>query len=109
MRRPARLAGALAFAALLAACSAVNDPAGFTIVAQDKYDFMTCKEIIDNRDAQTGRMKALADLMEKADTGPGGFLISAAAYRSEYVQTRARLAAADRAARLNGCDAAKKQ
>ena len=55
--RGARLAGALAFAALLAACSAVNDPAGFTIVTQDKYDFMTCKEIINNRNAQTGRMK----------------------------------------------------
>ena len=109
MRRRARLAGALAFAALLAACSAVNDPAGFTIVTQDKYDFMTCKEIISNRNAQTARMKALADLMEKADSGPGGFLIGAAAYRSEYVQARALAAAADRAARLHGCDAPKKQ
>ena len=53
-------------------------------------------------------MKELAELMEKADSAPGGFLIGAAAYRSEYVQARALAAAADRAARLNGCDAPKK-
>ena len=107
--RGARLTGALAFAALLAACSAVNDPAGFTVVTQDKYDFMTCKEIINHRNAQTSRMKDLGGLIEKAESAPGGFLVSAGAYRSEYVQTRALAAAADRAARLQNCDAPKKQ
>jgi len=104
----ARLAGAAALAALNAGCGTVSDPAGFGIVSQDRYDFMPCKEILENRAGQTGRMKQLAELMEKADSSPGGFLVSASAYRSEYVQTRALVAAADRAARLNNCEAPKK-
>ena len=107
--RGSRLAGALAFAALLAACSAVNDPAGFTVVTQDRYDFMTCKEIIGHRNGQAARMKDLAGLIEKAESAPGGFLVGAGVYRSEYVQSRALVDAADRAARKNGCDAPKKQ
>jgi hypothetical protein len=68
---------------------------------------MTCKEIVNNRTNQTARMKRLAELMEKAEASPGGILVSAAAYRSEYVHARGLAAAADRAARLNNCDAPK--
>jgi hypothetical protein len=92
----------------LAGCSAVSDPAGFTIVSQDRYDFMTCPEITKNRNAQQARMKELSGLIEKAEASPGGFLVGAAAYRTEYVQSRALVAAAERAARLNRCDDAPK-
>jgi hypothetical protein len=91
----------------VAGCAGVSDPAAFGIVSQDRYDFMTCKEIIGNRNGHTARMKQLAELMEKAEASPGGILVSAAAYRSEYVQARGLAAAADRAARLHNCDAAK--
>jgi hypothetical protein len=94
-------------AVALAGCGAVSDPAGFSIVSQDRYDFMACKEIIANRNAQAGRMKQLTALMEKAEASPGGFIVSAAAYRSEYVQARALAAAAERAAQKNNCDAPK--
>jgi hypothetical protein len=85
----------------------VSDPAGFSIVSQDRFDFLPCNEIINNRNAQTARMKQLGDLIEKAEASPGGFIVGAAAYRSEYVQTRALAAAAERAARLKNCDAPK--
>ncbi|TMI99912.1 MAG: hypothetical protein E6G97_20150 [Alphaproteobacteria bacterium] len=100
----------LAMAALagLCGCAAVSDPAGFSVATQDRYDFMTCAEIIGNRNANNGRAKQLADLIEKAESSPGGFIVSAAAYRSELVQARALAAAAERAARLNNCDAPKK-
>ena len=91
----------------LSGCAGVSDPAGFGVVSQDRYDFMTCKEIIANRDGRVARMKELAALMEKAEASPGGFIVSAAAYRSEYVQARALASAAERAARLNNCDAPK--
>lgn len=91
----------------VAGCSAVGDPAGFAITSQDRYDFMTCKEIIGHRNGQTARMKELGDRIEKAEASPGGFIAAAAAYRSEYVQARALAAAADRAARLHNCDAPK--
>jgi hypothetical protein len=95
-------------AALAAAgCTAISDPAGFGVVSQDRFDFMTCKEIIGNRNGYNNRMKQLAESIEKAEASPGGIIVSAAAYRSEYVQARALAAAADRAAQRNNCDAPK--
>jgi starvation-inducible outer membrane lipoprotein len=91
----------------LAGCSTVSDPAGFAIASQDRYDFMTCKEIINHRSTQTGRMKRLGEAIEKAEASPGGFIVAAAAYRSEYTEARALAAAAERAARLNNCEPAK--
>jgi len=109
-RRVDRVASKFRLIACLAAlavagCTAVSDPAGFAIASQDRYDFMTCKDIINSRNAVTNKMKQLSDLIEKAEASPGGFIVSAAAYRSEYVQARALAAAADRAARKNNCDA----
>lgn len=100
-----RAAAVLALLLSGAGCGSISDPAGFALVTQDRYDFMTCKEIINNRNGQTGRMKELAGLIEKAEASPGGFIVGAAAYRSEYVQARGLAAAADRAARLHNCDA----
>ena len=93
----------------LCGCAAVSDPAGFSIATQDRYDFMTCAQIVANRGANNARVKQLTELIEKAESSPGGFIVSATAYRSELVQARALAQAAERAARLNNCDAPKKQ
>jgi hypothetical protein len=106
LARAARLAGALAFASLCAACGSM-DP-GYSIVTQDKFDFMTCREIVGHRGSLTGREKELAELTEKADSAPGGILVSLAAYRSELASVRTQLQVANRAARDKGCDAAAK-
>ncbi len=98
--------GALAFLCLTAACGTV-DP-GYSIVTQDKFDFMTCREIVGNRAALIAREKELADLVEKTDASPGGILVSLAAYRSELASARTQLSVANRAAREKGCDAAPK-
>jgi len=103
----ARLAAATALSGLCG-CGSVSDPAGFSVATQDRYDFMTCKEIVGSRTSNNARVKQLTELMEKADSSPGGFIVSATAYRSELVQARALAAAAERAARLNNCDEAKK-
>ena len=91
----------------LCGCAGVSDPAGFSIVTQDRYDFMTCPEIIGQRSMHNVRVKQLSDLIEKTDGSPGGFLVSATAYRSELVQARALMQAAERAARMHNCDAPK--
>jgi len=108
LSRCARLAGAAALASLCG-CGAVSDPAGFSIATQDRYDFMTCAEIIANRGGNNARVKQLTELIEKADASPGGFIVSATAYRTELVQARALAQAAERAARMHNCDAGKKQ
>jgi len=104
----AHLAAVFALAGLCG-CGPMPDPGGLAIATQDRYDFMTCGEIIGQRNNNNARVKTLTDLIEKADASPGGFIVSAAAYRSELVQARALAAAAERAARLNNCDAPKKQ
>lgn len=102
-----RLSGAIALLTL-SACGSVGDPAGFSVVTQDRYDFMSCKEILANRNSQAARKKQLEGLMAKAESETGGFLISGAAYRSEYVQARASEGAAERAMRMHNCEEPKK-
>jgi hypothetical protein len=100
--------GAAALVALCGGCATVSDPAGFSIAAQDKFDFAPCVEIIGNRNAYIAREKQLTELIAKAETGPGGAIVSYTAYRSELTQTRALLAAANRGAQKNNCDLSKK-
>lgn len=108
-RRLARWGVAGPLVCAVAACSAVSDPAGFGIVTQDKYDFSTCPEILGARSGQAARAKELTELIEKAESDASGYVISAGAYRSELVAARAQAAAADRAAKLKGCDAPAKK
>jgi hypothetical protein len=107
LARGARLAGALAFAGLCTACGGGMDP-GLSIVTQDKYDFMLCREIIGHRAALIVKEKEWSDLAAKAEASPGGILVSVAAYRSELASVRTQLSVANRAARDKGCDAAGK-
>jgi hypothetical protein len=105
--RVARRGLAVALAAFCGACTGF-DPVGFAVVAQDQYDFLTCPEIIAQRATHTNREKELKGLIAKAESGPGGIIVSYAAYQSELASTRGRLAAADRAALKNGCDTLKR-
>jgi hypothetical protein len=106
LRSGVRLAGVLALAALCAACT--SDVAGYSVVTQDKYDIMTCTEIVAQRNSLTAREKDLSGLAEKAESSPGGIIASYAAYRSELAETRTKLQLARRAAERLGCDAPKK-
>src|SRR5947209_5812709 len=92
---------AVAALAGLCGCAAVSDPAGFSIVTQDRLDFMTCPEIIGARNGNNARVKQLTELIEKADASPGGFFVSATAYRTELVHARALAHAAERRARIH--------
>ena len=105
----ARHIAALSLLALCGACGTVSDPAGYSAVTQDHFDFMDCREIIVNRDSLIAREKTLADLAAKAETSPSGVIVSYAAYRSELTQTRALIVAVNRAAQKNNCDLSKKK
>jgi hypothetical protein len=100
----ARAAGAAA-ALAVAGCSSVSDMASYTFVLSDRYVYSSCKEIADNRGVQVSREKELVGLIEKADSGLGGFIVSTATYRSELVQVRAHLKALAKASQEKGCDA----
>ena len=98
------IAFAVALAALCSACSSVSDPAAFAMVTQDKFDFLPCSEITAQRGNLVNREKELAELSAKAESSPGGFIVSYAAYRSELTLVRGQVAAANRALQKNGCD-----
>ena len=98
------IAFAVALAALSSACSTVSDPAAFAVVTQDKFDFLPCPEIAVQRTTLVNREKELAALSAKAESSPGGFIVSYSAYRSELTLVRGQVAAANRALQKNGCD-----
>jgi hypothetical protein len=98
---------AVALAALCSACGTVSDPAAFAVVTQDKFDFLPCSDIATQRTTLVNREKQLAELTAKAESSPGGFIVSYAAYRSELTLVRGQVAAANRALLKNGCDSPK--
>jgi len=98
-----RLAAAFALSAMSAACSSIGDPAGYAIVTQDAFDFKTCPEVVGTRNATAAREKELVGLIEKADSSPGGMIVSYTAYRTELTSMRAQIRAADRAIQMKGC------
>ena len=91
-------------AGLCAACT--TDVAGYAVVTQDKYDIMTCKDIIDSA-TPSAREKDLSELAEKAESSPGGIIASYAAYRSDLPNADEAAACAP-GRRAQGRDAPKK-
>ena len=94
-----------AAALAVAGCSGVSDMASYTFVLSDRYTYNSCKEIGDIRVGLLAREKELIGLIEKADSGLGGFIVSTTTYRSEFEQIRAHLKALAKAGREKGCDA----
>jgi hypothetical protein len=76
-------AGALA--ALLAGCSTGADVIGTAMVDPAQFTFYKCPDLIARNRAAMVRQRELRDLMDKAEKETGGALVSAMAYRSEYV------------------------
>jgi hypothetical protein len=107
-RRAISLPGIALLSAACAACTGIGDPAGYSIVTQDASDFKSCPEIIGTRTGMAAREKELTELVAKAESAPGGVIVSYAAYRSELTSVRAQREAAERAARMHNCDAPKK-
>ena len=88
---------------LLAACGTVENVGSYGIVLQDRYAYSTCPEITHMRGHWTAREKELAELVNKAESAPGGFLVSGVGYRSELAQARAHLQFVIKAEREKGC------
>ena len=82
----------------------MNDPAAFAVVVQDRYDTLPCKEVLGARGSHLAREKELTELAAKAESSPGGFIVSYSAYRSELAQVRGHIAATNRSLQKNGCD-----
>jgi hypothetical protein len=91
-RRWKSAAMAALLAGVLAGCASVNDNAYSTIfTSPGKYDIFTCQEIENMTVGTRNRQTELEQLIARASQGAGGNVVSAMAYRTEYVQARADL------------------
>lgn len=82
------VAGAL-LAALLAGCTSLNEEAAArATIAPGKFSVYTCKDIEDRARAVRNRELELEQLMVRSAQAPGGQVVNAIAYQSEYLQAR---------------------
>lgn len=110
---PASLSSSLrlgcAVAALVAAGSALSGCAGVSetiapaFADPAKYELYDCKQLEGERKALAARTADLQKLMDKAETGTGGAVVSELAYRNDYVAVRGSAQLAEDAWRRNRC------
>jgi hypothetical protein len=110
---PASLSSSLrpgcAVAALVAAGFALSGCAGMSetiapaFADPAKYELYDCKQLEAERKALAARTAQLQKLMDKAETGTGGAVVSELAYRNDYVAVRGSAQLAEDAWRSNRC------
>ena len=84
-----RLFAAALVALTLAACAGGNDDVtARMLVAPGKYALFNCAQLAQQADVNMKRQHELEGLMAQAGTGSGGQMVSAVAYRPEYLQLR---------------------
>jgi hypothetical protein len=84
-----RLAGvSLALAVLLAGCSANLDE---LVVAPGKFEIYNCDQLAARGRAAVVRERELKTLIDRAEAGGGGALVSTIAYRNDYLTVRGEL------------------
>lgn len=110
---PASLSSSLragcAVAALVAAgfalsgCAGVSETIAPAFADPAKYELYDCKQLEGERKALAVRTADLQKLMDKAETGTGGAVVSELAYRNDYVAVRGSAQLAEDAWRRNRC------
>jgi hypothetical protein len=80
----------LTLAAGLGGCAAVGDSfASAAFVDPAKYEQFDCKQLEAERKLQAKRTAELQGLMDKAQTGTGGAVVSQVAYGNDFISARA--------------------
>lgn len=96
---------ALATAGALGACATSSDTASRIAVAPDKYVLYGCPQLAEARQSSLQRQRELEALMARASQSPGGRMMSALAYESEYAMVKGELREQARTAREKNCNA----
>lgn len=98
----------LALVFLLGACGSVNDPQesrlGNFLVAPGKYQLYDCQQLTQTAAGFVAREKELREVKQKAEAAPGGALVSAVAYGTEYGQVQGNIAELRREVTEKKCD-----
>ena len=95
---------ALALALALPACAGNDDATARFLVAPGKYVLFNCKQLTERATENLKRHQELEGLIAKAGAGTGGEMVSAVAYRPEYLSLRGDLMEIRREAVDKKCD-----
>ena len=80
-----------------------EDTAGRFLVTPDKFVLYTCAQLSDAAQANFARQQQLEKLIAKAGTSSGAEIVSALAYRPEYVQLRGEMNELRKAVAAKNC------
>ncbi|MCK1359366.1 twin-arginine translocation pathway signal [Bradyrhizobium sp. 199] len=93
----------LAAGAALSGCASMSETIAPAFADPAKYELYDCKQLEGERKALAKRTDDLRGLMDKAETGTGGAVVSELAYRNDYVAVRGQAQLAEDAWRRNRC------
>ncbi|MEZ2141508.1 twin-arginine translocation pathway signal [Bradyrhizobium sp. DN5] len=93
----------LAAGAALSGCAGMSETVAPAFADPGKYELYDCKQLETERKALASRTADLQRLMDKAQTGAGGAVVSELAYRNDYIAVRGQAQLADEAWRRNRC------
>ena len=97
------VAALVAAGSALSGCAGVSETIAPAFADPAKYELYDCKQLEAERKALAARTAGLQALMDKAQTGTGGAVVSELAYRNDYVAVRGSAQLAEDAWRRNRC------
>ena len=103
LRMGLALSALLVCAAALSGCAGVGDTISPAFADPGKYELWDCKQLEGERKSLAMRTAELQKLMDKAETGTGGAVVSELAYRNDYIAVRGQAQLAEDAWRRNRC------
>ncbi|WGR74215.1 MULTISPECIES: twin-arginine translocation pathway signal [unclassified Bradyrhizobium] len=103
LRACSALAALVAAGFALSGCAGVSDTVSPAFADPGKYELYDCKQLETERKTLASRTVALQKLMDKAETGAGGAVVSELAYRNDYIAARGQAHFAEEAWRRNKC------
>jgi hypothetical protein len=87
----------------LSGCAGMSETVAPAFADPAKYELYDCKQLEAERETLANRTAELQKLMDKAETGAGGAVVSELAYRNDYVAIRGQAQMAEDAWRRNRC------
>ena len=99
------VAALVATGSALSGCAGMSETVAPAFADPAKYELYDCKQLEAERKALATRTASLQALMDKAETGTGGAVVSELAYRTDYVAVRGSAQMAEDAWRRNKCRA----
>lgn len=103
VRTAAQLLRLTALCTALAGCAASNVDGPLFFADAGKYQFHNCEQLAAASKKQQDRERELKELIDKAEQGAAGQIVSALAYRSDYAAVNEDLRVLQSAVRDKNC------